>query len=171
MHSHAEHAQSPFPVDSGPPPRAKGLSNAWIAAIVGGGCLIMFMTLATSVFIFAAVLISGGAKPVVGTWIRTDRPPSRAARALMSVGNEIVADRMITLSALGSASVKNYPGQAPMQGSWRMAPEQNGNEDEITILIEFPNNPSMRVHILHIDHETAMFRVHGSYGEQYSRVR
>lgn len=110
--------------------------------------------------------------PIAGTWVHVDRPPSRAAQALMSVG-EVVSDRVYVFSRFGSVTEKSYynRGGSPVKGTWKRDDSLSGAEDAYSIILQFPDQKPQRMHIRFIDSQNAEFRFGHSYGVPFFKTK
>lgn len=178
MHEKAKNALHPMPPDEAPimlePVQPK--RSPWVLiAIIG----VVGLTIATALgcvlmmFVGAMLGASGG---LAGTWIQVDQPPSRAAQALLSVGTEVIADRVYVFSPFGSVTQKTYPNGSrgpafQVKGTWKFIEDSNSAEDERTILIQFVGRQPQHMHIRFVDRKNAEFRFSGSYGENYFKFR
>lgn len=144
-----------------------------ILGIVGLG-FIFFLT------VFILLRHFGNASPgvggrIAGTWVHVDQPPSRAAQALMSIG-EVQSDRTYVFSRFGSVTERSYYNNyedpdVGIKGTWKRDESLSGADDEYSIYLKFPDREPRLMHIRFIDSRNAEFRFHDRYGVSFYKTK
>jgi hypothetical protein len=163
------------------PVRSNGRLWLLVGGVVGAIALVFLTCAGLLVAVPLFISASGPTWQLAGTWVHVDQPPSLAAEALMSVGDEVVSDESYVFSRFGfsrsgSVTRKRYRQGArepysKTHGTWRLAPDQDGDEGETTILIEFSDQPTTRVYLRFLDHRNADFRTHFGDSKYYYKPR
>ena len=148
----------------------------WLITLLVIGGLLIFVTALVLMVLSGGVFVSGPAGRLAGTWVQTDGPPSLSARAMMSIGSEVISNRVYRFSGRGSVVEKIYPrgARGPVfesKGSWKVLPERNGSDGEFTILIDFGDREPRQIVIQFVDRQNAEFRMHDGDTQWYYKVK